>query len=174
MTLNKSGSTARALLCLQSYNTPCQPAPHRWGGHRTQPCDRAVFIAQKINQRQAVNTTLSPTLNLFIVCCSSFWARARGTWARPTPESILLTPSVEFKKTKTNICPRQVGEKHLLMTSPINISGMTAVFPHVPSSTQNHRMSFGGGSGRGGLIQISWFPKWHADIMFLFRYLLYL
>lgn len=117
MTLNKSGSTLEPFWVYKPIIFPATgTAPV--GGPQTQPCVRAEFITQKINQRQAVNTTLSPALKLFILFAALYFKPGPSEkLASPIPESNLWTPSVEswkLKKAKTNICPPQLGKNHLL------------------------------------------------------------
>lgn len=139
MTLNKCGSTLEPFWVYKPLIFTAA-GPTRAGGRQVRPCFSTVFTAQKITQRQAVNTTLSPSLKLFILFAAlHFKLGPSEKLASPTPENNLLTLSVEswkFKKAKTNICPLQLGKNHLL-------GRITAASPHVPISTQRSQDEFG-------------------------------
>ena len=115
MTLSKSGSTLKPFWVYKPIIFTAT-GPKSTGGHHIQPNLFLVFITQKINQRQAVNTILSPALQLFILFAAlHFKSVPSEELASLTPENNLLTLSMEswkFKKAKTNICPPQLGEKN--------------------------------------------------------------
>lgn len=153
MTLNKSSSTLEPFWVYKPVIvTAAGPAPV--GGHQDQPDVGMVFISQKISQRQAVNSALSPSRLLFIPFASlHFKPGPSEKLLSPSPENNLSTLSVEswkFKKAKTNICPLQLGrgkKKKKTSTGQKCSCIHTSAFPG-----RDRRMSFGGRSRRGRLI----------------------
>ena len=99
-----------------------------------------MFITQKINQRQEVNTILSLTLRLFILFVAlHFKAAPNEKLASPTPENNLLTLPIEswkFKKAKTNIGPLLLGEKknlvgRIILVSPMSVKTQASFHPKI-------------------------------------------